>query len=258
MKINDKINNWVIIKGPFIVNGKNKFTCKCKCGKEYDYFESYIRRSNFSKSCRSCSGKERWKENAKYVVGYKIKNLTIIKNAGLQKNGNTLFKVRCDCGHEYHTGHTTIVRKHSEKALPYCNNCFLSKYKKPKRNTMLTEHMSLSHYHKLMRNAKLRGIEFNLSADYLEDLFIKQDKRCYYTNIKIKMSKNFHKKDSRKEHTASLDRIDSNLPYVEDNVVWVHKDINFMKGSLTHNQFLEYCKLIHFKHGNPEPSSTGV
>ena len=44
--------------------------------------------------------------------------------------------------------------------------------------------------------------------------------------------------------TASLDRIDSLKGYTEDNVQWVHKHINFMKGSLSENKFIEYCKLI--------------
>ena len=44
--------------------------------------------------------------------------------------------------------------------------------------------------------------------------------------------------------TASLDRIDSTKSYNVGNVQWVHKDINFMKGSLSENKFIEYCNLI--------------
>lgn len=255
MKIGDKVNKWTIIKGSFKINGKNKFTCECECGKNYDYNEGYIKRSNFSKSCRSCSGKERWKEIKKYIIGYTIKNLTIIENKG-QQNGNTLYKVKCVCGHSYNTGHTTIIRKHKDTALPYCKSCFLPEYKKPKKNNMLSKHISISHYHKLMRGAKIKGIDFDLTVEYLEKLYLQQNEKCFYTDLKIEMSNNFHKKSDRDNHTISLDRINSKVGYIKGNVQWVHKDINFMKNNFTNEQFLKYCNLINIKHGNPEQSST--
>jgi hypothetical protein len=46
------------------------------------------------------------------------------------------------------------------------------------------------------------------------------------------------------EHTASLDRIDSSKGYCEDNVQWVHKDINRMKNTFDQDYFISLCKLI--------------
>lgn len=47
--------------------------------------------------------------------------------------------------------------------------------------------------------------------------------------------------------TASLDRIDSTLPYEPGNVVWVHTDINYMKHCLTEERFYELVELVHEK-----------
>lgn len=32
--------------------------------------------------------------------------------------------------------------------------------------------------------------------------------------------------------------------YANDNVQWVHKDVNYMKMDLTQEEFIKYCKLI--------------
>lgn len=43
----------------------------------------------------------------------------------------------------------------------------------------------------------------------------------------------------------SKDRIDSNKGYVEGNVQWVCKEINFMKHALSESRFIELCKLVY-------------
>jgi len=47
-----------------------------------------------------------------------------------------------------------------------------------------------------------------------------------------------------RETTASLDRINNDLGYIEGNVQWVHKDVNRMKWAFTQDRFLELCCLI--------------
>jgi len=50
------------------------------------------------------------------------------------------------------------------------------------------------------------------------------------------------RKGRNKVQTASLDRIKSNKHYTLDNIQWVHKDINIMKGKLPEYVLLDYCK----------------
>ena len=44
--------------------------------------------------------------------------------------------------------------------------------------------------------------------------------------------------------TMSLDRIDNNKGYIEENVQWVHKDINMMKRIYSQDYFIYMCKLV--------------
>ena len=54
-------------------------------------------------------------------------------------------------------------------------------------------------------------------------------------------------KGSYTTKTASLDRIDSNLSYIKDNVQWIHKDLNRMKNEFSQDRFIEVCKAV-FEH----------
>lgn len=239
--INSKINNWTIIEGPFIKNAKNQFKLKCKCGKTEVFSERYIKRKNFSKNCRSCSQKIRREAYKKYNIGDKLQNLTILSE-GKRYNNNYFYKVQCDCGHIYTTGHSTFSRKTRK---PYCNKCFNYKEnKKPKKFEMLSEDISSSYYKHLVRNADLRGIKFDLTFEDLQNLYNLQNKKCALSNLNIKIVKNFSNKEQRKLHTASLDRINSTKPYIKDNVQWVHKDVNYMKSDFEQNEFINYCNLI--------------
>jgi hypothetical protein len=44
--------------------------------------------------------------------------------------------------------------------------------------------------------------------------------------------------------TASLDRIDSSIGYVEGNVQWIYKPLNTMKGTLSNQEFIQLCKEV--------------
>lgn len=91
--------------------------------------------------------------------------------------------------------------------------------------------------------AKRLGYEYDLDGDYLWDLFCKQNKKCAISGLDIKMPKTwgYHTKT---EMTASLDRIDSNKGYVKNNVWWVHKQVNRLKGDMELHEFIKLCKLI--------------
>jgi len=105
-----------------------------------------------------------------------------------------------------------------------------------------------------MRQANLRGIDFELSPEYLERIWKEQDGRCALSGTELNIQKSFSKKENRNKHTASLDRIDSNKGYVEGNVQWVLKDVNYMKLDMTQTKFISLCKQIAAYNANLEPS----
>lgn len=51
--------------------------------------------------------------------------------------------------------------------------------------------------------------------------------------------------------TFSLDRIDNNKGYEEDNVQFLHKNINYMKWTHNQDDFIELCrKVIKYAESN--------
>lgn len=86
--------------------------------------------------------------------------------------------------------------------------------------------------------AKCRNINFNLTKQYLWELYEKQKRQCAISGVPI-----FFERHSR-ESTCSLDRVDSFRGYEEGNVQWVHKDVNIMKNVFPLEYFVGFCQLI--------------
>lgn len=97
-------------------------------------------------------------------------------------------------------------------------------------------------FRKLKYIAERKNRKFDLSIEYLSELFLKQDKKCAYTGEELTFGSTSHRFDG----TASLDRIDSSLDYIEGNVQWVHKDVNMMKQQYSHEYFLDLCKKVAY------------
>ena len=90
--------------------------------------------------------------------------------------------------------------------------------------------------HKYKTGAETRGIEWNVSFEYLADLLIEQDFKCALSDIELD-AMNIN-------NNASLDRIDSSKGYVVGNVQWVYFKINMMKQQYTQQEFIELCVAV--------------
>lgn len=96
----------------------------------------------------------------------------------------------------------------------------------------------ISFFNKFRFSADSRSLRFEIDLEYVSWLAEAQNYKCLYSGLDLKFNGDF------KQITASIDRIDSSLGYVEDNVCWVHKDINMMKQQFTEKRFIELCKLV--------------
>jgi hypothetical protein len=70
-------------------------------------------------------------------------------------------------------------------------------------------------------------------AEFLWELFIKQDKKCAITGTEIDLTID-----------GSVDIIDSSRGYTKGNVWWVAKDINKLKLDFTLDRFIELCEMV--------------
>lgn len=133
---------------------------------------------------------------------------------------------------------TTILRLLKQYNIP--KNI---KSGKPKKDTIKFGDIHQSYIYILMDRAKRNSLEFDLDGDYLWSLFIKQNRRCALSGLDLQFPKAWGIK-SKKDITASLDRINSSIGYIKGNVQWVHKTINTMKMDMLDQEFINICKKV--------------
>ena len=139
----------------------------------------------------------------------------------------------CDCGNLKIIDRDNLLANHTK-------SCGCLKKKKGKNNPCWTGCGDLSgrFWADISNKALSRNLRFSITIEYAWALFEKQKRRCVFTGLELTMPISYG------HHTASLDRIDNEIGYEENNVHWVHKDINWMKGTFTVDRFLELCNLV--------------
>lgn len=125
--------------------------------------------------------------------------------------------------------------------IPQREKTYSDKFKDSCLKRRIHSDIPSRYIHSIIRSAKNRNIEYSVSLDYLWEAFRKQDRKCAISGVYIDFPKVGQKQT---EQTASIDRIDSDLGYIEGNIWWVHKKINTMKWDLKLKEFLEICKIV--------------
>ena len=171
------------------------------------------------------------------VIGKKFGNLTVLKFVGVNKlQKRKLYLCKCDCGNEKILRSDTFTLGRVQSC-----GCFLKRQGSNNPNFRGVGQIPLVYFSKLKVGAKKRSIEFNVTIEYLWNLFQKQDGKCALSKLPIELKPT---KIGGIERTASVDRIDSSKGYIEGNIQWVHKNINFMKQTSSQAEFIKFCKLV--------------
>lgn len=147
-----------------------------------------------------------------------------------------IWLVRCSCGNEVETQAQKVTL--AKFGCRECNKKIHLKTDSPHwKGGLYVSHYFLA---KVKKGAERlsRTLPVEVGIDYLDSLWAAQNGRCAYTNIELIIGGN------GEETTASLDRIDSSVGYIEGNVQFVHKDINRMKWTLSDGQFRKMCRLV--------------
>jgi hypothetical protein len=95
----------------------------------------------------------------------------------------------------------------------------------------------------MLVGAAKRGIEVSVSKEYVFNLLEGQGYKCALSGEDIALA---HGRNAfmHGRKTASIDRIDSSKGYISENIQWVHKDINRMKGPMSQDDFLNWCRKV--------------
>ena len=162
-----------------------------------------------------------------------------ITENNINKTGNILLeplrntynnhKFRCKhCGKTFETKPSRIVSGHTKS----CGCVSIGKRTGSK-------YLSGTWIDRTKRGASVRGYKFDVSLEFLDRLLEKQKFKCKLSGrnllcgyIKIE------------DYTVSLDRIDSSKDYTEDNIQFLHKEVNMAKQSLSQENFIKLCKEI--------------
>lgn len=168
--------------------------------------------------------------------GQNINNWFVIRKLDERRaqNGSIVYECQCECGR-------IIIKTPNEmKLVSRCKTCAKRQY---------IGSLSKEFYSKIKRHANIRGISFDVTQQFLWDLYVKQNGKCALTGLDINFA------DSSIDHrrgktSASLDRIDNDRGYDEDNVWWIHKTVNFLKHILFLGELIFLCRLIVKKFQN--------
>jgi|SRR5210317_111488 len=98
--------------------------------------------------------------------------------------------------------------------------------------TFIATRMSQAKY-----RAEQKGLEFDLTVEFLKKLYDGQAGFCFYSGRPMKLEGG-----KRKMSAASIDRIDNTLGYTQENVVWCIAAVNVMKQHLEAGEFVDLCK----------------
>lgn len=231
-----KFGKWQVIDNTVVVkNGHRYVKCRCECGREQLVASSDLV-SGRTNSCKACVAVNR---RTIIPIGTKSKSWTIISNP-IIKNMTVMYEVQCECGN---TRLISANEFRNPNRAYKCQKCagidrgIISKIK----NGIVGD-LDADKFGKMKRIATRRNIKFDVSQQYLWDLYESQNRMCAITGDPIP--------DIKK---ASLDRIDSTLPYIKGNVQWVSKQANLSKHIMSMQELYEFCEKV-LNHANQQPS----
>ena len=162
----------------------------------------------------------------------KLVVLSVDKRAGANCNRKSIWLCQCDCGK------TTPIWGHSLKhGLTKSCGCL-------RREKMFGGHedLSASYWNRILKGAHKRSLAVEITIEFAWDLYLVQQKKCALSGLPIFIHRDYTRHHDK--HTASLDRIDNAKGYTENNVQWLHRIVNKMKGTLSQNEFTEFCRSI--------------
>ena len=135
--------------------------------------------------------------------------------------------------------------KRSSSDTGFQNRCKSCLKKDPSRYDRLIKKDDLDYYLKdrffgAKNRAKAKNISFNLTLDYLKELWNIQEGKCAIS--KVEMSHTIL--EGKLDINASIDKIDPSKGYTIGNIQFVCNRVNMMKSDMSIDNLIYFCKLI--------------
>ena len=168
--------------------------------------------------------------------GKTINGVKILENIGIV-NGRLKVSCKCiPCGKIFEEQFHNVYRGGRRSC-----GCLVGAKKSQSPRWKGFGEIGKSYFNSLERGAKSRGLDFEITLEFIWKLFLKQQRKCAISGETLKFS------DTRlnPNGTASLDRKNPKFGYLKDNVQWVHQNINYMKQDMDDLQFIATIKQIY-------------
>ncbi len=141
-------------------------------------------------------------------------------NAAIRKNRKNFCSRTCStCYRNKNTDYSTINRNLPQNKKGYTQ----------KKDTRFSWYIN---------RARCRKKDGGLTVKILSEQWEKQKGLCAISSLKIYL----HNESKNKLYLASLDRINSSLPYEEHNIQFVAYPLNLAKNTFTNVEFLDFIK----------------
>lgn len=182
-------------------------------------------------------------------IGQRVGVLTIVAPVLNRKNGAKLkhpasWVVECDCGKQKIVNSSSLRITLGIKWLSCSVNCKAKQYRLPSGESMKRVEFSVTR-----DNAKLRGLEFNLTLEQFDSIVTRPCNYCGIEYSKEVGDYRFGSKNQWKPHgtykCCGIDRVDNDRGYVLDNCVPCCKICNYAKKGLTESQFKNHIAKIY-------------
>ena len=168
------------------------------------------------------------------LVGQKFGLLTVIKRAPNQKK-QVRYECQCECGK------TTLSIGHNlvRGAIQSCG-CRRKRTGPENPNWKGHGELSRRYWSLVLVGADERNLKVEISIEDAWKKYQEQQGRSAISGVPLIL---INLKNTTKQ-TASLDRIDSLRGYTLDNIQWIHKDLQWMKGTFSQLEFLSWTQII--------------
>jgi len=166
---------------------------------------------------------------AHQLVGQTFGMLTVTEKTDERSpSKKVIWMVSCICGGSARVTTADLLRSDG-KARVSCG-CMNFRKGQESSNWKSPNAISVKYWNAVRTSASRRNFDFNITIEYAFQQFTGS---CSLTGLPIELNS-----------TASIDRINSALGYVEGNIQWLHKDINRLKSNWPEDKFVELCRKV--------------
>lgn len=203
-------------------------TEKCSCCNEIldsSKFKKYSTKTNgswYHSSCKECESKqlllENWKENLLkcHICG------EFLSEDSFQKHKNYSY------------------RNYRDKRCTKCKGLQNKEARLKYTDDQKFDKVFLNRIHGVYQRSKDKNLECNIDLEYIKNLWIFQNGRCAISSINMTYTLD----EGRSFSNVSIDRINSNLGYIKENIQLVCMSINQLKSDFDMETVYLICNSI--------------